>query len=120
MAATFTCAVFFFFFFQAEDGIRDLIVTGVQTCALPICVLDLDRVDGVPAVEDEVDFQTCARAPEVDLVSGVLIGVPGAELLGDKTLQCRSPNFLRTVEGSLGTKTLKDAGVEKIELGMRD
>src|SRR5206468_6710254 len=24
------------FFFQAEDGIRDLIVTGVQTCALPI------------------------------------------------------------------------------------
>jgi len=26
----------FVFFFQAEDGIRDLIVTGVQTCALPI------------------------------------------------------------------------------------
>ena len=25
-----------FFFFQAEDGIRDLYVTGVQTCALPI------------------------------------------------------------------------------------
>src|SRR6266496_2056865 len=30
---------FFFFFFQAEDGIRDLYVTGVQTCALPICIL---------------------------------------------------------------------------------
>src|SRR5436189_3365433 len=28
--------VFFFFFFQAEDGIRDTSVTGVQTCALPI------------------------------------------------------------------------------------
>src|SRR5204862_3728545 len=27
-----------FFFFQAEDGIRDLYVTGVQTCALPICL----------------------------------------------------------------------------------
>src|SRR5690606_40470773 len=26
----------FFFFFQAEDGIRDFHVTGVQTCALPI------------------------------------------------------------------------------------
>src|SRR5258708_14996854 len=26
-----------FFFFQAEDGIRDDLVTGVQTCALPIC-----------------------------------------------------------------------------------
>src|SRR5260370_33143055 len=29
--------VVFFFFFQAEDGIRDSSVTGVQTCALPIC-----------------------------------------------------------------------------------
>src|SRR6266478_6454985 len=28
--------MFYFFFFQAEDGIRDLTVTGVQTCALPI------------------------------------------------------------------------------------
>src|SRR5205823_11904562 len=28
-----------FFFFQAEDGIRDKLVTGVQTCALPISVL---------------------------------------------------------------------------------
>ena len=27
------------FFFQAEDGIRDVAVTGVQTCALPICAL---------------------------------------------------------------------------------
>src|SRR5207249_6387473 len=26
------------FFFQAEDGIRDRNVTGVQTCALPICI----------------------------------------------------------------------------------
>src|SRR5438105_4419030 len=30
---------FFFFFFQAEDGIRDPLVTGVQTCALPISPL---------------------------------------------------------------------------------
>src|SRR2546430_7652228 len=30
------CALIIFFFFQAEDGIRDLTVTGVQTCALPI------------------------------------------------------------------------------------
>src|SRR2546426_1865173 len=29
-----------FFFFQAEDGIRDYKVTGVQTCALPICYYD--------------------------------------------------------------------------------
>src|SRR2546430_13112049 len=36
------CTVMFFFFFQAEDGIRDLTVTGVQTCALPICQRDGD------------------------------------------------------------------------------
>src|SRR6266496_4306986 len=30
------CYFLYFFFFQAEDGIRDLYVTGVQTCALPI------------------------------------------------------------------------------------
>src|SRR5256885_2676378 len=29
--------LFVVFFFQAEDGIRDYKVTGVQTCALPIC-----------------------------------------------------------------------------------
>src|SRR5688572_19942625 len=33
------CLCCFFFFFQAEDGIRDLTVTGVQTCALPIWLL---------------------------------------------------------------------------------
>src|SRR6266498_5050449 len=36
----------FFFFFQAEDGIRDADVTGVQTCALPIwrrCATGLSR-----------------------------------------------------------------------------
>src|SRR5690349_23400615 len=31
-----SCIPSLFFFFQAEDGIRDLYVTGVQTCALPI------------------------------------------------------------------------------------
>src|SRR2546429_2591216 len=31
-------SVVFFFFFQAEDGIRDVAVTGVQTCALPISI----------------------------------------------------------------------------------
>src|SRR6266536_4767898 len=40
MLILFFCSLFlyflFFFFFQAEDGIRDPLVTGVQTCALPI------------------------------------------------------------------------------------
>src|SRR5256885_3184063 len=33
-----SCVWFVFFFFQAEDGIRDYKVTGVQTCALPISI----------------------------------------------------------------------------------
>src|SRR5256885_9765573 len=36
MISQLTRAIFSFFFFQAEDGIRDYKVTGVQTCALPI------------------------------------------------------------------------------------
>src|SRR2546429_1369188 len=34
-----------FFFFQAEDGIRDVAVTGVQTCALPIWMLTLEELE---------------------------------------------------------------------------
>src|SRR3989475_10643594 len=44
-SVVFLCS-FFFFFFQAEDGIRDLTVTGVQTCALPIYARDHDRGHG--------------------------------------------------------------------------
>src|SRR2546430_6629857 len=38
----------FFFFFQAEDGIRDLTVTGVQTCALPILLVAYRKFPGEP------------------------------------------------------------------------
>src|SRR3712207_8397816 len=37
--------MFYFFFFQAEDGIRDIGVTGVQTCALPISAARHRRVE---------------------------------------------------------------------------
>src|SRR3989449_5955777 len=41
-----------FFFFQAEDGIRDVAVTGVQTCALPISAPQrVIRAWGVPGLE---------------------------------------------------------------------
>src|SRR2546429_5741186 len=36
MTAAYTSGIVRVFFFQAEDGIRDVAVTGVQTCALPI------------------------------------------------------------------------------------
>src|SRR2546430_7916495 len=50
---------FCFFFFQAEDGIRDLTVTGVQTCALPIYTGDaltdqhLNRLCHGPGAQDD-------------------------------------------------------------------
>src|SRR5207245_6253807 len=44
------------FFFQAEDGIRDATVTGVQTCALPICHLAI--VDHVVAEEPDLDRES--------------------------------------------------------------
>src|SRR2546429_5514287 len=43
----------FFFFFQAEDGIRDVAVTGVQTCALPIW-LKLAMLDLLARQEPQV------------------------------------------------------------------
>src|SRR5688572_31321381 len=48
---------YFFFFFQAEDGIRDLTVTGVQTCALPIypqTFAKLGRLNVVPDLQERL------------------------------------------------------------------
>src|SRR5690349_23968596 len=46
------------FFFQAEDGIRDLYVTGVQTCALPI-----SPIIGLSGTMGSVTFRSIARPP---------------------------------------------------------
>src|SRR2546430_12039137 len=51
----------FFFFFQAEDGIRDLTVTGVQTCALPIYEMGPERlrpIHPLRAVRCDLDFES--------------------------------------------------------------
>src|SRR5438034_6036904 len=47
----FICRITFAFFFQAEDGIRDHCVTGVQTCALPISTLCREDFDATAAEE---------------------------------------------------------------------
>src|SRR5438270_7039109 len=66
----------FFFFFQAEDGIRDLTVTGVQTCALPILLF---------------------FAFLISIVTGVLFGLAPA-------VQAANPNQLENLrEGSRGS-----------------
>src|SRR3989442_14412213 len=54
----------FFFFFQAEDGIRDADVTGVQTCALPISKRLATSLGPVPHffLTTEVDMERAAEA----------------------------------------------------------
>src|SRR2546430_5828058 len=50
-----------FFFFQAEDGIRDLTVTGVQTCALPISSTSRRMGPGHPVIFDVKCSQVLAQ-----------------------------------------------------------
>src|SRR5690606_41168143 len=66
----------FYFFFQAEDGIRDFHVTGVQTCALPISLaqrvllherVQLGRDERVPA-EREVGLDPVLQRGEPELL----------------------------------------------------
>src|SRR2546427_8706258 len=59
VSAHFSC--FFFFFFQAEDGIRDLTVTGVQTCALPIYGVHEDELALQPQLELLLDVEQMLR-----------------------------------------------------------
>src|SRR5690606_3455775 len=53
------------FFFQAEDGIRDFHVTGVQTCALPIWLEDLIIVD----TDDAVLIASADRVQDVGRIA---------------------------------------------------
>src|SRR2546429_6799840 len=67
-----------FFFFQAEDGIRDVAVTGVQTCALPICFTCHNADSGV--APEPKDCNVCHK-----LVLPVT--EPGAVATGHSTLK---------------------------------
>src|SRR2546430_13597738 len=57
----FGCAICLFFFFQAEDGIRDLTVTGVQTCALPISQFFVEMFVAAIDVIDAAHFGNSVR-----------------------------------------------------------
>src|SRR5687768_18003407 len=73
------------FFLQAEDGIRDVAVTGVQTCALPICLIgeeerrvqaergaDEYRPRRGQGVEPEIGRASCRERGERSGVDGSL------------------------------------------------
>src|SRR5690606_25810676 len=60
------------FFFQAEDGIRDFHVTGVQTCALPIYLVDLhDAAGPIPAE---------TPAPQLSVAQQIAFGYESDEM----------------------------------------
>src|SRR2546425_12626155 len=73
--------VCFFFFFQAEDGIRDKLVTGVQTCALPISLPE----------------ETRAAVRRANAVLLGAVGAPGLE---------HAPRHLRPETGLLALRAL--------------
>src|SRR5690606_40671323 len=62
-----------FFFFQAEDGIRDFHVTGVQTCALPIYLCDRDFLLVIDNFEHVIEA--------AELVAGLLRDCPRLKVL---------------------------------------
>src|SRR2546421_8369311 len=92
--------LYLFFFFQAEDGIRDLIVTGVQTCALPICNLEVKQPEEMPVGEKRAKYlqeiaETCqdiCRTVEKSLAEGFLPLVLGGDRSEERRVgkECRS------------------------------
>src|SRR2546423_3162822 len=67
MSSNIIVFVLFFFFFKAEDGIRDKLVTGVQTCALPISFrVRGDVLDVFPAENSETALRIALLDDEVE------------------------------------------------------
>src|SRR5690606_41091706 len=84
-----------FFFFQAEDGIRDFHVTGVQTCALPICTAR-------PPMEtyQRARRSLRARMRRLRLRAGVSKSSPGAR--EEALMSCSAISFMRSEERRVG------------------
>src|SRR2546425_3566775 len=79
--------IVFFFFFQAEDGIRDKLVTGVQTCALPIS-LRRARIyveSREAAMRESGDIIAAGRAP-LEIGEVVAGAAPGRQSPDEVTL----------------------------------
>src|SRR6266567_8481055 len=97
--------MFFFFFFQAEDGIRDLTVTGVQTCALPISAkpprptTDATACRGnmsLTVVNRLADHHWCAPAATATMLTAAhMVPATGANIVGTMASAATSSAVLR-------------------------
>src|SRR5438105_10750494 len=74
---------FFFFFFQAEDGIRDPLVTGVQTCALPILGAGIRVESHNTAVVEGPSQLSGARVQASDLRASACLVLAGLAARGE-------------------------------------
>src|SRR5690606_41168844 len=59
------------FFFQADDGIRDVHVTGVQTCALPIFLIARDQIGIIPLYIGWDSSESLYVASELKALEGI-------------------------------------------------
>src|SRR5438132_3294284 len=95
------------FFFQAEDGIRDHCVTGVQTCALPIS----------PAVAKEFGIKNPMAIPRVEKV---VLNMGMGEAIANAKILDTAAEELRTITGQkpVITKAKKSIASFKLRQGM--
>src|SRR5438093_5163402 len=100
----FSCFLSFFFFFQAEDGIRDWSVTGVQTCALPIC-WDTHNAQGPVTGGMANTMRTLA-----DAIAAFHADMVGASRLGRLTLVVMSEFGRRAAENEIGRASCRERG----------
>src|SRR6478752_6971302 len=101
--------VLFFFFFQAEDGIRDVAVTGVQTCALPISRVEPavglgsrgERDRASPRGRRSGRRDPTPAPPRSRLTTHAsprtVLGLPRAERLGARPSPGRAPGLRRSL-----------------------
>src|SRR5690606_39540975 len=89
---------FYFFFFQAEDGIRDFHVTGVQTCALPISIDIIPSVTIKGAIRPKVTSKPLIRpiSPPKMMAAGI------ASDTGSPADVSPSPRTMRSEERRVG------------------
>src|SRR5256885_6906725 len=107
--------MFVFFFFQAEDGIRDYKVTGVQTCALPICL------PAACSSATRAADQGCQRSPAADAVpvpsawAGVVIrgAVVASSAPASTTASVASTARVRPLSVSVQTRRSEERRVGK-------
>src|SRR5207245_6353837 len=108
-----------FFFFQAEDGIRDATVTGVQTCALPISAPTAERnrfaqelftplPDRYDRLAELLSFGQNGRWRR-EMVDHI-VPAPGAQI---GRASCRERGEMSVVEGGIRRKTKGDTAVTR-------